>query len=216
MRALTTWAAGLTGLGLLAGTAMGQTSSAQNGQAGTANNLEYQARQTITAVKEKYPAMDGYFRTAVGWAVFPTVTKGALIVGGSHGEGILYQNGRPVGEASLSKGSIGAQAGGENYSEVIFFQTPQTLESFKSGNYAVNAATSAVAGSAGFGKAINYDHGAAVFTFNRSGLMAQASVGGQRFAYHPLPLAPGNPGAVGASSSPGGIGSASGKNGTAP
>lgn len=206
MRTLTKWAAGLTGLGMLAGTALGQSA---------ANNLEFQARQTITTAKQQYPSMDGYFRTAVGWAVFPTVTKGALIVGGSHGDGIVYQNGQPIGEASLSKASIGAQAGGENYSEVIFFQTPQTLSAFESGNYSLTAAAAAIAGTAGVGQALRYDNGAAVFTFGREGLIAQAAIGGQRFAYRPLPVpAPGSPAAVGGSSSPGGT--SSGKNGTAP
>jgi len=213
MRALTKWAAGLTGLGLLAGTAIGQTSSPQNGQPGAASDLEIQARQTIASMKEKYPSMDGYFQSSVGFAVFPTVTKGALIVGGSHGDGLVYENGRPVGDAAVTKASIGLQAGGENYSELIFFQTPQTLDAFKNGNYAFSAAASAVAGAAGAGQALNYDHGAAVFIFNRQGLIAQASVGEQRFSYHPLPVpAPGIPAAVGGSSSPGGSGTSSGKN----
>lgn len=122
---------------------------------------------------------------AAGYAVFPTVGKGAIGVGGAYGQGVLYENGVIVGYCDLSQGSIGFQLGGQAYSEIIAFETTESLKKFKTGNFAFSAQATAVALKSGAGANAKYADGVAVFTMGESGLMYEASIGGQKFGYEP-------------------------------
>ena len=42
-----------------------------------------------------------FFDNSYGYAVFPTIGKGGLVVGGAHGNGRVYEQGKYVGDASL-------------------------------------------------------------------------------------------------------------------
>ncbi len=123
---------------------------------------------------------------AVGYAVFPKVTKGAIGVGGAYGKGVLYEGGRAVGYCDLSQATVGAQIGGQTYTEIICFQDQESLRKFKQGKFAFDAQASAVAVDAGASKNAAYRDGVAVYTTNEEGLMAEASIGGQKFSYQPL------------------------------
>lgn len=199
----------LTGVALFATIATGQSFGQVTNQMGSADGLEVQAQQTINTFKEKDPSLDTFFQNAAGYAVFPSVGEGALIVGAARGSGLVYQNGKPVGKATVTKGTFGAQVGGQSYAELIFFQTPQALQEFKSGNYELSAGVSAVAAAANAAKAANYSHGVAVFTTGREGVMAQAAIGGQKFSYQALPGA--NESMQGGGTSPGGSSSGQGE-----
>jgi lipid-binding SYLF domain-containing protein len=145
-----------------------------------------EAQETIAVFKKADPELSRLFDSAVGYAVFPTVVKGAVGVGGASGSGIVFEKGKAVGKASLTQGTVGAQVGGQNYSEVIFFETVPAFTDFKKGAFALAAQVSAVAASAGASKNANYQNGAAVFTIGKGGLMAEASVGGQKFSFEPF------------------------------
>ena len=142
-----------------------------------------------------------FFRNSAGYAVFPTIGEGGFIVGAAHGKGVVYQDGQPVGLATVTKGTVGAQAGGESYSELIFFQTPQSLQQFKQGNLEFSGGVNAVAANAGVGANTNYRDGVAVFTTSRAGLMAKAAIGGQKFTFQPLAMGGGGFGEQGGASS---------------
>jgi lipid-binding SYLF domain-containing protein len=119
--------------------------------------------------------------------VFPKVAKGGFIVGGAGGNGVVYERGasgtKIIGYSTLSQGSIGLQAGGQVFSEIIFFQTDAALNSFKKGTTEFAGTASAVAASAGASVNAAYENGVAVFTAGESGLMLQASIGGQGFSF---------------------------------
>ena len=106
-------------------------------------------------------------------------------MGGRAATGPLRQR-KPVGKATLGQATIRAQIGSQAFSEVIFFESESSLSDFKKGNFALSAQTSAVALSAGKSANANYQNGVAVFTIAKTGLMAEASVGGQKFGYHPF------------------------------
>jgi lipid-binding SYLF domain-containing protein len=145
----------------------------------------------------------GYFGSSYGFAVFPTIGKGGLVIGGAHGDGRVYARGKYIGDTSMTQVSVGLQAGGEAYSEIIFFHDKRALDEFTSGNFefgagvnaiAITAAASANTGSSGSGAAASggkkdaktagsYHKGVAVFTIAKGGLMAEASVSGQKFSY---------------------------------
>jgi len=144
------------------------------------------AQATIATFKKTDAKIDKFFSSAAGYAVFPTIGKGGLIVGGAGGDGVLFVGGKPVGKAGMGQATVGFQLGGQTFSEIIFFENASTLSDFKSGNFALAAQASAVALSAGAAAAANYEHGVAIFTATKTGLMYEATVGGQKFSYHPF------------------------------
>jgi lipid-binding SYLF domain-containing protein len=139
------------------------------------------AKDTLLA---KDLGLEKFFKNASGYAIFPNVGKGALILGGASGNGVVYENGKTIGMTSLKKVNIGLQGGGQSLIEVIFFETEEALNKFKEANYEFSAEVSAVISDEGKSKNANYNDGVVIFTFTKGGLMADASVGGQKFEYH--------------------------------
>jgi lipid-binding SYLF domain-containing protein len=170
----------LTVVGLLVGCATAPKTD------GAKADLTTQCGQTIADYKTKDPSTTQHFDTALGYAVFPTVTKGGAGIGGAHGRGMLYEGGKAVGYCDLTQATIGLQLGGQKYSEVIYFQDSAALEAFKAGKYAFSAQANAIALASGAAADANYRNGVLVVTYPRSGLMAEASLGGQRFRYEAL------------------------------
>jgi len=154
---------------------------------GDATKAIKEAQDTIAAFKKTDPGLSRFFNGAVGYAVFPTVAKGAIGIGGAGGSGVLFEKGKPTGKASLSQVTVGAQLGGQTYSEIIFFQAAPALNDFKNGTLALAAQVSAVAAKAGASEDAGYQNGVAVFTSSKGGLMFEASVGGQKFGFEPYP-----------------------------
>jgi lipid-binding SYLF domain-containing protein len=137
-----------------------------------------------SAVKSD-PGLQKFFDEAAGYAIFPTVGKGAVGVGGAYGRGELYEGGQLVGYCTLTQASIGLQLGGQAYTEMIFFEAQAALDRFKTGNFAFAAQASAVALKSGASANAKYTDGVAVFTMGEAGLMYEASIGGQKFSYEP-------------------------------
>jgi len=117
--------------------------------------------------------------------VFPSVGKGGLIIGGEHGKGLLYQSAGPVGEVTLTEVNFGAQVGGGAFYEVIFFETAESLANFEEGHFEMSAEVNAIVAAEGAALNAKYREGVLIFTLPRSGLMAQAAIGGQKFSYKP-------------------------------
>jgi len=145
------------------------------------------ARQAIGELEKADPGLTKLFEGAAGYAVFATVGKGAVGVGGARGTGVLYEKGLAIGETTLTQLTVGLQLGGQAYTEVIFFETEKSLASFKKGEFAMAAQVSAVAAAAGASANAKYVDGVSVFTLAKGGLMAEASVGGQKFSYQAFP-----------------------------
>jgi lipid-binding SYLF domain-containing protein len=145
-------------------------------------------KDAAAAKAEFIKADDGLkaiFEKAIGYVIFPSVAKGALGVGAARGTGQLYEKAKdkPSGEATMTQVTIGLQAGGQAYSELIFFEDQTSLDNFKKGNFEFSAQVSAVAVKAGAGANAKYEKGVMVFTQAKGGLMYEASVGGQKFKY---------------------------------
>ena len=132
---------------------------------------------------KKDALMKGIFETAYGYVIFPNVGKGGLGVGGAAGNGVVYEKNAMVGMAKLSQLSIGFQAGGQAYREIIFFETKTELDRFKESQFEFSAQASAVAVKSGASTNAKYASGVMVFTMQKGGLMYEASVGGQKFKF---------------------------------
>jgi lipid-binding SYLF domain-containing protein len=157
---------------------------------------------------KKIPVVAEFFDGAHGYAVFPSIGKGGLGIGGSHGKGQVYRGGEVIGFTSTSDVSIGLQAGGQAYSQIIFFQNEEALIQFTGGNFefgasaeaiAVQAKAEAGASTEGTGASASasktagkstagadYQNGMAVFTMAKGGLMYAATIAGQKYGYKPL------------------------------
>ncbi len=159
----------------------GCTTAPDTDEGRAAQDTEVQA--TIQAFQTTDSGMKSFFTDSAGYAVFPSVGKGAVGIGGAYGKGQVFERGNMVGWTDLSQATIGFQLGGQAYSEVIFFQTPASLKRFTSGEFALAAQVSAVAATAGASLDARYKNGVAVFTMAKGGLMYEASVGGQKFNF---------------------------------
>src|SRR3569833_1172293 len=147
-----------------------------------------------------------FFNSTNGYAVFPTIGKGGFIVGGAHGNGHVYEKGKYIGNTSVTQVSVGFQAGGQAYSQIVFFEDKRALEEFTNGNFEFEAGVSAVSITAAAGgtagttgasatasgvkkdaKTVgsSYYKGMAVFTIVKGGVMFQATVAGQKFTFDP-------------------------------
>jgi lipid-binding SYLF domain-containing protein len=146
-----------------------------------------------------------FFKNCYGYAVFPSIAKGGLGIGAAHGDGRVYEQGKYVGDTSMTQVSIGAQAGGQAYSQMIFFENKAAFDQFTSGNFEFGAGVGAVAikssasgsvgttgatasaasggGESGAGTAGKYRKGMAVFTIAKGGAMFEASLAGQKYKY---------------------------------
>lgn len=127
-----------------------------------------------------------FFDSAYGWAVFPRITKGAAGVGVASGRGQVYQGGTLVGWAKLTSVTLGAQLGGQTFSEIIFFKDRFAFDKFAAGQLVASASAGAVSGEQGGTDVADYSHGVAMFTLNNNGLIVAADFGGQQFDYEPL------------------------------
>ncbi len=132
------------------------------------------------------PSLGDFLKTSYGHAIFPSIGKGGVGVGGAFGHGEVFEQGNLVGYTDIEQGSVGLQLGGQEYSELLVFQTKDALDRFKAGNFTLAAQASAVAVKAGAAASAKYDNGIAVFVKTSGGLMAEASIGGQQFNYKPV------------------------------
>jgi lipid-binding SYLF domain-containing protein len=145
-----------------------------------------ECEHAVTEIVAADAGQQKFLDNAAGYAVFPNVAKGGLVIGGAGGSGFVFEKGKAVGTATLSQVTIGAQVGGQAYYEIIYFENAETLASFKKGEWTMAAQVSAVALSSGASANAKYKEGVAVFTLTKAGAMAEASIGGQKFSYTPI------------------------------
>jgi len=140
---------------------------------------------TIALFKKKDSTIAALFSSSAGYVVLPNVGKGGLIVGGAHGNGEAFEGGAYIGRVSVSEVSVGAQVGGESYSQVVFFETPEALQKLKDNSFQFAAEVSAIGVDQGVAKNAKFKDGVATFVIPKQGLMASAAVGGQKLSFEP-------------------------------
>jgi len=162
--------------------------------------------RTLQVFKDS-PAVQEFFNSSYGYAVFPIIGKAGWIVGGSYGKGLVYRNEDITGKVSVFEGSIGFQFGGKAFSEIIFFEDKRAFDEFTRGEFGFDASIQAIIITAGAGAQTGtagnsasatagpktgaqmrtrYFNGMAVFVHSKGGLMVEASVSGQQFIYTPF------------------------------
>jgi len=144
------------------------------------------ANEVEKAIKSLYadnPSIEKNFHSAYGFAVYPSITKAGFVLGGAGGKGLVFEDKTVIGRSDMSQATFGLQAGGQQYQEVIFFENKAALDNFTSGKIKFSGQASAVAIKSGVSYDLKYKDGVAIFTKVKAGIMAEASVGGQKFKY---------------------------------
>ncbi len=162
---------------IIAGCASAPKSVAQR------NSLIDEAHNTIATMTASDSSLQPLLDQSVGYVVFPDVKQGGFIVGGSGGKGVVFQNGQPIGFAELSQGSVGLQAGGQAFSELIVLKDQAALDRIKDSQFAAGAQASAVAVKAGAASSARFESGSAVFVKTKGGAMLNLSLTGQRIKF---------------------------------
>ncbi len=173
------------------------------GLVATANAQRVRDVTDTVELFQSIPHVAPYFETAYAYAVWPRIGRGGLGIGASRGRGQAYVDGQMTGFSTLLEVSIGFQAGGQAYRQVIFFETREAYERFTRDTYEFDAQAQAVAvtasaeagagtsgarASAGAGNpntAIGggYTNGMQIFTMAEGGLMYRATIAGQRYRF---------------------------------
>ncbi len=147
--------------------------------------LTDEAQAALKQMTAQDPGLQDVLNNAYGYVIFPSVGKGGFIVSGGFGRGVAYQQGRMIGYADIKQGGVGATIGAESFSELVVFQNEGAMNRFKAGNFDLGANASATALKAGAAKQARFENGVAVFAHTRGGLMADASVSGQKINFVP-------------------------------
>jgi len=147
--------------------------------------LADESRATLTLMQERDPQLKQFLGRSAGYAVFPNVGKGGLIVGGAFGRGTVCDaGGSLLGYATVTQGSVGGVIGARSYSLLLVFHRPHQLERFQRGaDVQFGAEATAIAITEGCSATTRYIDGVAVFALPRGGLMADASLSGQEFRF---------------------------------
>ncbi|HVT87465.1 MAG TPA: lipid-binding SYLF domain-containing protein [Tepidisphaeraceae bacterium] len=148
-------------------------------------DLQMDAVDAIKQMKADDSSLDAFLSHSYGYVIFPHVGKGAYIVGGSYGRGIVYEQGMFIGYADISQATVGLQVGGQAFMELLAFESKRDLDRFTSGKLAISANLSAVILKTGAAASAKYTDGVACFVKPIGGAMVEASIGGQQFTFVP-------------------------------
>src|SRR6478735_3153886 len=147
--------------------------------------VEKDVAATLKRLEAKDPGLKNLLKKAYGYAVFPSVGKAAVVIGGAYGRGAVYEQGKLIGYATIGQTTIGVQVGGDTFSEVLVFESKESLDRFKKGRMAFAANASAVLVKAGAAATADFEKGVAVFAYASGGMLLEAAIGGQKFKFLP-------------------------------
>jgi lipid-binding SYLF domain-containing protein len=150
------------------------------------DDLLTSAEQGLKEMRNADSSLDPFLKSGYGYAMFPSVGSGGLVVGGSWGRAVVFEQGKHIGFADMTQGNVGLTAGGQRFRQLIVFQDKASLDRFRSNQLTLDANLSAVALTTGAAASANYRNGVAIFVQPIGGLMVSANVGGQQFRFQPL------------------------------
>ncbi len=138
---------------------------------------------SIKSLLENHPELEADFANAYGFVIFPKITKAGLGIGGAGGKGLVLENGHVIGLSKLMQATLGFQAGGQQYTQAIFFANKAALDNFTNGKFKFSSEASAVALESGVSTNIVYQDDVATIIDSEKGAMFEASLGTQKFKY---------------------------------
>ena len=150
------------------------------------DTLEAESRRVIDLYRRIDGTLERFFDNSVAYAVFPSVSRGGAGIAGTSGAGLVFEGGDIItGTAQLEQLSIGATVGGQEFSQIVFFETADALNRFKTDDLELNANAAAVLVEDGAGATNDFRDGVAAFVQPKEGLMLDLSLGFQSFNFVP-------------------------------
>lgn len=162
-----------------------KVSSGLDAEASALQELSAECRAAVDRMDAVRPGFKSSLGKAYAYAVFPSVGKAAAVLGGAFGKGEVFERGKLIGYAAVAQLTIGVQLGGDTFIEVVVFESKQALERFKQGRTTFAANASAVLVKATASAAADFEKGGAVYVHGEGGMMLEAAIGGQHFAFRP-------------------------------
>lgn len=159
-------------------------------QARTAAQITAQGKQTLRLLEAQQPKARYLARHARAILVFPSILKGGFIFGAQSGNGVLLDHGKTRGYYNLTGGSWGLQAGGQDFSYVLFLMNNKALNNVEQNSgFSAGTGPSVVVINKSAGAAVDtsmIDHDVYAFPFNGKGLMADLTLQGTKISHiHP-------------------------------
>lgn len=146
--------------------------------------LAKRSHDAVEQMEAQDSSLRGRVDQAYGYAIFPDVGEAAVGIGGAGGKGVVYEQGKRVGFATLNQGSLGAQLGGATFAELILFRDANAMAAFKNGNFTVGGDAQATAVKAGAAASNQFGvRGTQVYILPQGGLMAGVALDGQVIHY---------------------------------
>ena len=147
-----------------------------------------------------------FFNNSYGYAVFPTIGKAGIGIGGAYGTGRVYRQRVYTGDISMTQVSVGFQLGAQGFSQIVFLQDERAFNEFTGSNFEFGADAGVVVVTAGAQAGVStsgssagvsggkhdantageYYKGMAIFTVAKGGLMFDVKLSGQKFNYKAL------------------------------
>lgn len=149
------------------------------------NALEQEVQAALKAIKNKDKAIAKDLEKAAGYAVFPSVGRASLVLGGAYGHGLLFEGNKSIGEVTVGQFTIGIQLGGQSFSLLVIFCTKDALERIKHGRIAFSANASAVIAKAAASGAADFERDVVAKAYSKGGMLLEVSLGGQGFRFRP-------------------------------
>ena len=147
--------------------------------------LAEQVAQAAAALEKRDSTLKPFLAAAHAYVVFPRVEKGALIVGGLRGRGIVFRAGKAIGYAQLTA-AVGEDAP-DGFTEVIAFADARSFDRFANNRFELGAKAGAVLVADGVGKAARYTDGVAVLIDIGDRKGDAPVLGAQKFSFVPMP-----------------------------
>ncbi|NVB81972.1 MAG: hypothetical protein HOV81_26560 [Kofleriaceae bacterium] len=116
--------------------------------------------------------------------MFPLVGRASAVLGVTFGRGVVYEQGQPIGTATITELTIGVQVGGQMFSELLLFPNPESLKRLKSGEFAFAANASAAIVKAAASGTSDF-HGVVARAYALGGMLLELSIGGQKINFKP-------------------------------
>lgn len=143
--------------------------------------IHEEARAELVRLKAKDKGLEGALKKAYGYAVVPSIGRASLVLAGARGYGEVLEQGKPIGFCRVTQLTIGVQVGGQTFTQLILFDSKDSLEAFKGSpiGFSGNLSVAFIRGASGMA---NFKSVTA-HAYSRGGMLLEGSLGGQKFRF---------------------------------
>ena len=147
-------------------------------------SIEKNAEEALKKLYAGQPVAEEISQKAKAVLVFPSIFKAGFLGGAHYGKGVLFSDGKVVGQYQSVAGSFGLQAGVQTFGYAMFLMTDEALEYLdRSSGWEIGVGPSIVVVSTGIAKSLTSTtlrSDVYAFIFNQQGFMAGLGIQGSK------------------------------------